>query len=249
MTALLRFKQSIAKQLSKQTACSPQELVTLMRPTKSRKDGHVSISLPKLNTSLATPIAAQQLDAWSRTIADKFVPDEYIQQASQKGSSLYFKFDETNFIKHVLQQVYHDRDTYGWSHIPKPSSHTVLIDYSSPNIAKPFHAGHLRSTIIGNFTKKIHEALGYHVIGINYLGDWGKQYGLLAVGFEKYGDQAKLISDPIHHLYQVYVKINAEAKLDPEIDRKANEYFKKMEQGDAEALKQWKQFRDMSIQS
>lgn len=73
--------------------------------------------------------------------------------------------------------------------------------------------------------------------------------GLLAVGFEKYGDQAKLISDPIHHLYQVYVKINAEAKLDPEIDRKANEYFKKMEQGDAEALKQWKQFRDMSIQS
>lgn len=107
----------------------------------------------------------------------QFVPDEYIQQASSKGSSLYFTFDETNFIKHVLQQVYHEGDSYGWSHIPKPSDSTVLIDYSSPNIAKPFHAGHLRSTIIGNFIKQIHEALGYHVIGINYLGDWGKQYG------------------------------------------------------------------------
>lgn len=107
----------------------------------------------------------------------QFVPDEYIQQASQKGSSLYFKFDETSFIKHVLQQVHQDRDAYGWSHIAAPAHKTVLIDYSSPNIAKPFHAGHLRSTIIGSFTKRIHEALGYRVIGINYLGDWGKQYG------------------------------------------------------------------------
>lgn len=79
----------------------------------------------------------------------------------------------------MLQQVYGDNKTYGWSHIPKPNKDksTVLIDFSSPNIAKPFHAGHLRSTIIGNFVKVIHESLGYSVIGINYLGDWGKQYG------------------------------------------------------------------------
>jgi arginyl-tRNA synthetase len=82
-------------------------------------------------------------------------------------------------VKHVLQQVYQNDKTYGWSHIPKPTrNEAVLIDYSSPNIAKPFHAGHLRSTIIGNFTRQIHEALGYRVIGINYLGDWGKQYGM-----------------------------------------------------------------------
>ncbi|KAL9539992.1 hypothetical protein MBANPS3_009939 [Mucor bainieri] len=250
MTALLRFKQSIAKQLSKQTACSPHELLPLMRPTKSRKDGHISISLPKLNTALATPMATEQLDAWSKAITDKFVPDDYIQHASQKGSSLCFKFDETNFIKHVLQQVHQEKDSYGWSHLAaQRKDTTVLIDYSSPNIAKPFHAGHLRSTIIGNFTKRIHEALGYRVIGINYLGDWGKQYGLLAVGFAKYGDEAKLRSDPIHHLYEVYVKINADAKVDKEIDRQANAYFCKMEQGDKDALKQWKQFRDLSVAS
>lgn len=107
----------------------------------------------------------------------------------------------------------------------------MIVDYSSPNIAKPFHAGHLRSTILGNFIRQIHEALGYKVIGINYLGDWGKQYGLLAVGFQKYGDETQLVADPIHHLYQVYVKINADAKANPEVDRQANEYFKRMEEG------------------
>lgn len=100
-----------------------------------------------------------------------------IEKASAQNTNLFFKFREPEFIKRVLQQVYQDNKSYGWSHIPKPDNSTVLIDYSSPNIAKPFHAGHLRSTIIGNFTKIIHESLGYNVIGINYLGDWGKQYG------------------------------------------------------------------------
>lgn len=124
-----------------------------------------------------------------------------------------------------------------------------MIDYSSPNIAKPFHAGHLRSTILGNFIKRIHDACGYETIGINYLGDWGKQYGLLAIGFNIFGDEVELKKDPIHHLYQVYVKVNQLAKEDPEIDIQANAYFKKMEQGDKEALSQWKKFRELSIDS
>lgn len=125
----------------------------------------------------------------------------------------------------------------------------MLIDYSSPNIAKPFHAGHLRSTILGNFLKNVHEACGYKTVGINYLGDWGKQYGLLAVGFELFGDQKELERDPIHHLYQVYVQVNALAKEDETIDQKANVYFQKMEQGDPVVLKQWRQFRELSIES
>lgn len=124
-----------------------------------------------------------------------------------------------------------------------------MIDYSSPNIAKPFHAGHLRSTILGNFIKRIHDACGYKTIGINYLGDWGKQYGLLAVGFKLFGDETELLRDPIHHLYQIYVKINKLAKENPEIDTQANVYFKKMEQGDEEALIQWRRFRELSIDS
>ncbi len=83
-----------------------------------------------------------------------------------------------------------------------------LVEFSSPNIAKPFHAGHLRSTIIGNFVSKVLKANGWETLSMNYLGDWGKQYGLLAVGFEKYGSDADLEKDPIRHLFDVYVKIN-----------------------------------------
>ena len=94
----------------------------------------------------------------------------------------------TEFIKQVLQQVHEEKDRYGWAHYQqkeeeednltdKKKKPTVVIDYSSPNIAKPFHAGHLRSTIHGNFIKRIHQIMGYNVVGINYLGDWGKQYG------------------------------------------------------------------------
>ncbi|KAI9472194.1 MAG: putative arginine--tRNA ligase, cytoplasmic [Benjaminiella poitrasii] len=246
MTAIFKFKQSIANQLSRLTQCPSNEILKLMRPSIPSKGGNVSISLPKLNFRLNEQSSVEPKD-----ILNKFEPDEYIQNVNFEDNSLIFTFQETGFTKRVLQQVYKDQDTYGWSHVPKPSNehNTVLIDYSSPNIAKPFHAGHLRSTILGNFVKQIHEALGYRVIGINYLGDWGKQYGLLAVGFERYGEESKLISDPIQHLYQVYVQINADAETNEEINKQANNYFKRMEEGDPTALKQWERFRNISIQS
>ncbi|KAI7856611.1 arginyl-tRNA synthetase, partial [Circinella umbellata] len=186
-----------------------------------------------------------------------FKPNTYIASAIAQGPNIAFKVASTEFIKQVLQQVHKEKDRYGWGHlsqkeddlIDKKEKPTVVIDYSSPNIAKPFHAGHLRSTIHGNFIKRIHQIMGYNVIGINYLGDWGKQYGLLAIGYERYGDREKLENDPIHHLYDVYVKINQEAENDPGIDRLANDYFKRMEEGDENVLKQWRLFRELSIES
>lgn len=101
-----------------------------------------------------------------------------IAAVSAQGPFLNFKVQPVEFTKQTLQQVFVERERYGWSHVPDQQPQpTVVIDYSSPNIAKPFHAGHLRSTIIGNFVKRIHQVMGYRVIGINYLGDWGKQYG------------------------------------------------------------------------
>ncbi|KAJ1979337.1 arginyl-tRNA synthetase, partial [Dimargaris verticillata] len=123
----------------------------------------------------------------------------------------------------------------------------AIVEFSSPNIAKPFHAGHLRGTIIGNFVRNVLEANGWETIAMNYLGDWGKQYGLLAVGFERHGSKQALEDDPIHHLYEVYVQINRDADADPTIHDAARQYFKKMEDGDEEALSLWRQFRDLSI--
>ena len=91
---------------------------------------------------------------------------------------------------------------------PSAGQKTIVVEFSSPNIAKPFHAGHLRSTIIGGFLANLYERVGWRVVRINYLGDWGKQYGILAVGFEKFGSEDELAKNPIGHLFDVYVKIS-----------------------------------------
>ena len=159
---------------------------------------------------------------------------------------LTFQIDKGKLVEDVLKQVFNEKEKFGHSDIGKGK--TVIVEYSSPNIAKPFHAGHLRSTIIGNFLRNIHEALGYKVVSINYLGDWGKQYGLLAVGFEKHGNEDQLLADPIKHLFHVYVEVNKEAENDPSIHDKAREYFRRMEDGDQDALKIWERFRNLSIE-
>jgi arginyl-tRNA synthetase len=156
----------------------------------------------------------------------------------------------------------------------------IIVEFSSPNIAKPFHAGHLRSTIIGGFLANLYEAAGWDVVRMNYLGDWGKQYGVLAIGFEKFGSEEALEANPIGHLYDVYVKISAvsreeeekfkamqesikekeskgedvtkdkaelEKEMDAGVDEQARKYFKRMVDGDKEALSVWRRFRDLSI--
>lgn len=122
---------------------------------------------------------------------------------------------------------------------------TVVIDYSSPNIAKPIGFHHIRTTFLGHCLANIYRALGWRVEGINYLGDWGKQFGLVAVGFQEYGDPARI--DDMAHLVEVYVKANKRAEAEPAFDEKAREFFRRMEAGDAEALKLWNQFRETSI--
>lgn len=160
---------------------------------------------------------------------------------------------------------------------PSKGQKRIIVEFSSPNIAKPFHAGHLRSTIIGGFLSNLYQGAGWDVVRINYLGDWGKQYGLLALGFEKYGDEEALKADPINHLYEIYVKINkdltvekdqiklleeagdkdeeqkakdkAEAQhiKDEGLDEQARRYFKAMTDNDEKAIAQWARFRDLSI--
>jgi arginyl-tRNA synthetase len=149
---------------------------------------------------------------------------------------------------------------------PSKGRKRMIVEFSSPNIAKPFHAGHLRSTIIGGFLSNLYDGAGWDVIRMNYLGDWGKQYGLLALGFEKYGDEEALKTDPINHLYEIYVKINKDLSVEKDqikaleeagqdasklkdegLDEQARRYFKAMTDNDEKAIAQWARFRDLSI--
>jgi len=125
---------------------------------------------------------------------------------------------------------------------------TVILDYSSPNIAKPFGIGHLRSTVIGNSLKKIFNFIGYNVIGINHLGDWGTQFGKLITAFKRWGVEKELKNNPIHYLYSLYVKFHSEAHKNPQLEDEARTWFARLERGDSEALMLWEHFRDLSIE-
>ncbi|XP_022673337.1 probable arginine--tRNA ligase, mitochondrial isoform X2 [Varroa jacobsoni] len=123
----------------------------------------------------------------------------------------------------------------------------IAIDFSSPNIAKPFHVGHLSSTIIGNFICNLKRDIGDEVVGINYLGDWGTQFGLLSAGFQQFGDAKRLKEEPLKHLFEVYVKSNQLAEKDKEFRQKALDDFAKLEMGDKELRKMWFDFRHISL--
>ncbi|KAG0189411.1 hypothetical protein DFQ28_003460 [Apophysomyces sp. BC1034] len=240
-----RFRQAIARQLARISASQESQVISLLGSPKPAATRQFCLPVPKLVATLRDP--PSHVAQWTKELSDTFRSNDLIKCATASGQFLHFDVQLDEYVQQTLLQIHKEDCSYG--SVKSISRPTMVIDYSSPNIAKPFHAGHLRSTILGNFIKRVHEAMGYNVVGINYLGDWGKQYGLLAVGFERYGDETKLMNDPIHHLYEVYVKINADATKNAEIDRLANEYFSRMEKGDKEALKQWLRFRELSIVS
>ena len=155
--------------------------------------------------------------------------------------------DKSSYAKTAIESVNNAGAKYGES--SEGEGKTIVIDYSSPNIAKPFHVGHLRSTVIGNAIYKIHEELGYHCEGINHLGDWGTQFGKLIVAYKKWGSKEAVEKDGIQELMRIYVKFHDEAEKHPELkmDDEARLWFVKMQEGDEEALTLWKWFYDISI--
>ncbi len=146
----------------------------------------------------------------------------------------------------VLPAVNEEVDQYGGSNAGH--GRRIVIDFSSPNIAKPFGVGHLRTTIIGNSLYRIYQKLGYECIGINHLGDWGTQFGKMILAYIKWGDRQELEKEPIKHLYDLYVRFHREEETTPSLSDEAREWFKKLEDGDEEAVALWGLFKDYSLQ-
>ncbi|EPQ60480.1 arginyl-tRNA synthetase [Gloeophyllum trabeum ATCC 11539] len=184
-----------------------------------------------------------------------FTPNHYLERCIGDAAFLHFYVRTPTLLKLVLDRIHlppsPSRPSFG-SNV-QGTGKKVIVEFSSPNIAKPFHAGHLRSTIIGTVLSNISEANGWDVVRMNYLGDWGKQFGLLAVGFERYGSEELLAQNAIMHLFDVYVRVNRDAAHEKEssqqrlTDEKAREVFRKMESGDEATLSLWRRFRELSI--
>ncbi|HEL1616026.1 TPA: arginine--tRNA ligase [Streptococcus suis] len=233
-------KQMIAEKLAAiLPSLEVEAIYNLLEKPKSSEMGDIAFpafSLAKVERKAPQAIAADIVEKLDTTGFEKVVAT---------GPYVNFFLDKAAISHQVLTDVITEKDQYGKLNIGQ--GRNVTIDMSSPNIAKPFSVGHLRSTVIGDALANIHEKLGYNPIRINHLGDWGKQFGMLIVAYKLWGDKAAVEADPISELLKLYVRINAEAEEKPELDEEARQWFKKLEDGDQEALELWQWFRDESL--
>lgn len=171
-------------------------------------------------------------------------PASVVRTAAVGG---YFNiwYDPAAIANEVLPAIRAEGRAYGSS--TEGAGRTICMDYSHPNIAKPFGVGHLRSTVIGHSLKRVFEKLGYATRGINHLGDWGTQFGRLIVAYREWGDPAELEKAPIRHLYDLYVRFHAQAETDKALEERGRQEFKKLEDGDPDNRRLWQQFRDLSL--
>lgn len=236
----MNHKQMVADTLS---AVLPQldieTIYSLLEKPKSSEMGDIAFpafSLAKVERKAPQAIATDIVEKLDTTGFEKVVAT---------GPYVNFFLDKDAISHQVLTDVIAKKDQYGQLNIGQ--GRNVTIDMSSPNIAKPFSVGHLRSTVIGDALANIHGKLGFNPIRINHLGDWGKQFGMLIVAYKLWGDKTAVEADPISELLKLYVRINAEAEEKPELDEEARQWFKKLEDGDQEALELWQWFRDESL--
>jgi arginyl-tRNA synthetase len=187
----------------------------------------------------APPLIAQE-------IARKFRPGKLLRECTPESAYLNFRIRRDTWAEVILRKVFAEGDDYGRS--AEGKGKTVLVEFSSPNIAKPFHVGHLRSTILGHSLGEIYERLGYRVVRLNHLGDWGKQFGEVITGFKHWGSPDELETQPLKHLFAVYSRFHEEGERLPSLHEEARAWFKNLEGGDPEARRLWGRFREISIE-
>ncbi|HFM5570807.1 TPA: arginine--tRNA ligase [Enterococcus faecium] len=216
-----------------------EQVEQLLENPKSAEHGDVAF--PAFSLAKVYRKAPQQIAA---DLAEK-IDSANFEKIEVVGPYLNFFMNKELISKKVLQTVVKEKEHYGDSNIGNQG--TVPIDMSSPNIAKPISMGHLRSTVIGNSIGFIMEKIGYHPIRINHLGDWGTQFGKLIVAYKKWGTEEAVKAEPINELLRLYVQFHEVAETEPELNEEARAWFKRLEEGDKEAIQLWQWFRDESM--
>lgn len=235
------FKLDIARLLSSQIpSLSENEIYEMIEIPANEEMGDYAFpcfKLAKEYRKAPNMVAKEILEALPKA--------DFIAKAENVNAYINFFVDRVLLVRQTLDEIMSTKESYGLA--KEKDRGNIVIDYSSPNIAKPFHVGHLRSTVIGNSLYRIFEALGYNCVGVNHLGDWGTQFGKLIVAFKKYSSKEQVEEKGIAELLRIYVLFHDEAEKDPSLDQQARDYFTKMEQGDEEALLLWQWFKEISL--
>ena len=237
----MNYKKIVAEQIAKTVGehLSVDEIVSMIEVPKYANQGDLAFpafTLAKVLRKAPQAIASEIVEA---------VSDKHIARAEAMGPYANFFLERSAFADEVLKEVLELGEHYGdWDY---GQGRKVVIDMSSPNIAKPMSMGHLRSTVIGNAIANLEKKVGYEPIRINHLGDWGTQFGKLIEAYKLWGSEELVKADPIAELIKLYVRFHEEAELDPTLDDKGRAWFKKLEDGDAEAVRLWEWFRSESL--
>ncbi|MDD6043471.1 MAG: arginine--tRNA ligase [Eubacteriaceae bacterium] len=238
---MVNFKEEIAKVLAEQVeGLELSEIMDMIEVPQDSKMGDYAFPCFKLAKVMrkAPPLIA-------KGIAAGISECELFEKVEQVNAYVNMFISKEEFVKDILDEVITKGDDFGKSELGEHKP--VIVEYSSPNIAKPFHIGHIRSTVIGNSLYKIYDAMGYDVIRINHLGDYGTQFGKMICAYRHWGNKEDVINEPIKTLLEYYTKFHIEAETHPELEDEAREIFAKLEKGEPEEVELWQWFRDESL--
>ena len=237
---MINFKQKIAEMIANTIELDKQEIESYLEKPKSNANGDYAFPCFRL---------AKTLKKSPQAIAEELkgnlkIDESLIEKVEVVGAYINFYTNKETLAKEVLTEIATSKE-YGKSELGNGKN--IVIDYSAPNIAKPFHIGHLRSTVIGGALSAIYKYLGYNVTGINHLGDYGTQFGKMIEGYKMWGDEYDIENDPINELTKIYIRINNLCKEDEEVLNRCRDNFKKLEEGDEYCTSLWNKFKDLSL--
>ena len=237
---MLNFKNEIAKYIAKTIDMQSSEIESFIETPKDKNNGDYAFPCFRLAKTLkkAPPVIAEE-------IKQKIEVDEkYITKVEIAGGYLNFYINKKIQVEELFKE-FSENAEYGKSKIGQGKN--IIVEYSSPNIAKPFHIGHLRTTLIGNCLYRVYKYLSYNTIGINHLGDYGTQFGKMIESYKMWGKDYDLTDDPINKMMDMYVKINDLCKKDEAVLERCRENFKLLENGDEYCTKLWNEFKELSL--
>ena len=238
---MVNFKEAIAELIAAEvTDLELAEIQNMIEVPQDSKMGDYAFPCFKLAKVMrkAPPLIA-------KNIAEKIAENQVFEKVEQVNAYVNMFISKEALVKDVVDTVLAEGADYGKTNIGNGGN--VVVDFSSPNIAKPFHIGHIRSTVIGNAICKLYRALGYNVIGVNHLGDYGTQFGKMIVAYRHWGNREDVVNEPIKTLLEYYTKFHVEAETNPALEDEARETFAKLEAGEPEEKELWQWFRDESL--